>query len=105
MLNLEESLEQLKSDDLHRRLRVVSSPQGPSVLLDGRPVLLLCSNNYLGLADHPSVRRAASEAASRWGASAGSSRLICGHMGPHSELEESLADLHGAPSALLFGSG
>ncbi|MSO41024.1 MAG: 8-amino-7-oxononanoate synthase [Solirubrobacterales bacterium] len=105
MLDLEESLEWLRSEGLHRRMRVVSSPQGPSVLLDGRPVLLLCSNNYLGLADHPNVRRAASEAASRWGASAGSSRLISGHMGPHAELEDSLADLHGAPSALLFGSG
>ena len=105
MLDLAEQVSELRSRGLHRRLRLISSPQGPGVILDGNPVLLLCSNNYLGLADHPNVRRAASEAALRWGASAGASRLISGHMELHSSLEERLAELHGAPAALLFGSG
>ncbi len=75
------------------------------MLLDGRPVLLLCSNNYLGLADHPRVRHAAAEAAMRWGAGAGASRLISGNMQPHRRLEERLAEFKGYEAALLFGSG
>ena len=74
-------------------------------MLDGAEVLLLCSNNYLGLAEHPKVREAAAEAAMRWGAGAGASRLISGNMAPHRRLEERLADFKGTPSALLFGSG
>jgi glycine C-acetyltransferase/8-amino-7-oxononanoate synthase len=74
-------------------------------MLDGRPVLLLCSNNYLGLAGHPLVREAAAEAAIRWGAGAGASRLISGSMEPHRSLERRLAAFKGYESALLFGSG
>jgi glycine C-acetyltransferase/8-amino-7-oxononanoate synthase len=75
------------------------------VLVDGKPVLLLCSNNYLGLADHPSVREAAAEAAMRWGVGAGSSRLVSGSMTVHRRLEERLADFKGSEACLLFGSG
>ena len=75
-----------------RRLRLVSGPQGPTILLEGKPVLLLCSNNYLGLADHPQVREAAAEAALRWGAGAGASRLVSGTMVIHRRLEERLAE-------------
>src|SRR4029078_4326568 len=85
----------LRDRGLYRRLRLISGPQGPRVLLDGRPVLLLCSNNYLGLADHPRVRHAAAEAALRWGAGAGASRLISGNMQPHRRLEERLAAFKG----------
>ena len=105
MPDLAERLEELRSSGLHRRLRLVSSPQGPRVLLDGRAVLLLCSNNYLGLADHPKVRRAAADAALRWGTSSGASRLISGNMSLHTELESGLAGFKGKASALLFGSG
>ncbi len=73
--------------------------------LDGRAVLLLCSNNYLGLADHPAVRRAAADAALGIGTSAGASRLISGTMTMHGELEQRLADFKERPAALLFGSG
>jgi len=105
MTDIAERLEELRARGLHRRLRLISGPQGPRVLLDGRPVLLLCSNNYLGLADHPRVRQAAAEAAMRWGAGAGSSRLISGNMQAHRRLEERLAEFKGYESALLFGSG
>ncbi len=105
MTDVAERLEELRDSGLHRRLRLVSGPQGPHVTLDGRPVLLLCSNNYLGLADHPRVRGAAAEAAMRWGAGAGASRLISGNMQPHRDLEERLAEFKGRESALLFGSG
>src|SRR2546423_13475664 len=72
---------------------------------DGRRVLLLCSNNYLGFADHPRVRRAAAEAAMRYGVGAGASRLVSGNMTLHRRLEERLTDFNGSESCLLFGSG
>ena len=105
MLDLHERLDQLKATGLYRRMRLVSGPQGPRVVLDGRPVLLLCSNGYLGLADHPRVREAAADAAMRWGVGAGGSRLSCGTMTLHRRLEESLAEFVGTDTSLLFGSG
>ena len=75
------------------------------MLLDGEPVLLLCSNNYLGLADHPRVREAAAEAAMRWGVGAGASRLVSGTMTIHRRLEERLAAFEGSEACVLFGSG
>jgi glycine C-acetyltransferase/8-amino-7-oxononanoate synthase len=62
------------------------------VLLDGKRVLLLCSNNYLGLADHPDVRQAAADAAMRYGVGTGASRLVSGNMTLHRRLEERLAE-------------
>jgi 8-amino-7-oxononanoate synthase len=103
--DIEAALGELRDRSLYRRMRMISGPQGPRVLLDGRPVLLLCSNNYLGLADHPRVREAAADAAMRYGAGAGASRLVSGNMRIHRRLEERLADFKGYPSALLFGSG
>jgi 8-amino-7-oxononanoate synthase len=100
-----ERLAELRRTGLHRRLRLIEGPQGPRVLLDGAEVLLLCSNNYLGLADHPRVREAAAEAAERLGAGAGASRLISGSMSLHRKLEGRLAEFKRYQSALLFGSG
>jgi 8-amino-7-oxononanoate synthase len=100
-----ERLADLRSAGLHRRLRLVEGPQGPRVTLDGTEVLLLCSNNYLGLADHPRVRQAAADAAERFGAGAGASRLISGNMSLHDRLEKRLAAFTGYEAALLFGSG
>ncbi len=105
MTDVAERLEELRERGLYRQLRLIEGPQGPSVTLDGQPVLLLCSNNYLGLADRAEVREAAAEAAMRWGAGAGASRLISGNMEPHRQLEERLAAFKGYESALLFGSG
>jgi 8-amino-7-oxononanoate synthase len=98
-------LEELRERGLYRRLRLIEGPQGPRVLLAGREVLLLCSNDYLGLAADDRVREAAAEAALRWGAGAGASRLISGNMQPHRELETRLAAFKGYERALLFGSG
>jgi 8-amino-7-oxononanoate synthase len=103
--DVSERLEELRDRGLYRRLRLIEGPQGPTVTLDGRPVLLLCSNNYLGLADRPEVREAAAEAALRWGAGSGASRLISGNMEPHRQLEARLAAFKGYEAALLFGSG
>jgi glycine C-acetyltransferase/8-amino-7-oxononanoate synthase len=98
-------LEELERLGLGRRLRMISGPQGATVVLDGKPVLLLCSNNYLGLADHPRVREAAADAAMRWGVGAGASRLVSGTMTVHRRLEERLAAFEGAEACVLFGSG
>ena len=98
-------LQELRDEGLYRRMRTVAGPQGPHVTLDGRRVLLLCSNNYLGFADHPRVRRAAAEAALRYGVGAGASRLVSGNMTLHRRLEERLADFEQTERCILFGSG
>jgi glycine C-acetyltransferase/8-amino-7-oxononanoate synthase len=105
MDDLQDRLDELTELGVHRRMRLISGPQGPRVVIDGKPALLLCSDNYLGLADHPRVREAAADAATRWGVGAGSTRLVSGTMTLHRRLEERLAEFHGTESALLFGSG
>ena len=105
MSSITARLSELKARGLHRRTRLVSGPQGPRVVVDGRPALLLCSNNYLGLADHPRVREAAADAAMKWGVGTGASRLVSGTMTVHKRLEDRLANFKGTDSALLFGSG
>jgi glycine C-acetyltransferase/8-amino-7-oxononanoate synthase len=105
MDDLQERLDELADRGLYRRLRLVGGAQGPRVVLDGRPVLLLCSNDYLGLAGDERVREGAADAARRWGAGAGSSRLVSGNLGLHAELEARLAAFKGTEAALLFGSG
>jgi len=105
MIEIEARLAELRAMGLHQRTRMVSGPQGPHVVLDGKPVLLLCSDNCLGLADHPRVREAAAEAAMRWGVGAGASRLASGTMTVHRRLAERLASFVRRDGALLFGSG
>jgi len=83
----------VRAAGLWRELREIESAQQPSVVLHGREVLLFCSNNYLGLANHPELVAAAQAAAQNFGTSAASSRLISGHMAPHRELEERIAAL------------
>jgi glycine C-acetyltransferase/8-amino-7-oxononanoate synthase len=105
MSEIHDRLEELRDLGLYRRMRMVSGPQGPRVLLDGKRVLLLCSNNYLGLADHPQVREAAADAAMRYGVGTGASRLVSGNMTLHRRLEERLAEFKHSERCLLFGSG
>jgi 8-amino-7-oxononanoate synthase len=105
MSEIAERLAELESLGLTRTLRTVSGPQGPRVTLDGEPVLLLCSNNYLGLADDPRVREAAAGAAAELGAGAGASRLVSGTMDVHRRLERALADFEQTEACVLFGSG
>ena len=104
MIEIEARLSELRALGLHSRMRLVSGPQGPHVVLDGKPVLLLCSDNYLGLADHPRVREASADAAMRWGVGTCASRLASGTMTIHRRLEERLAAFARRESALLFGS-
>ena len=99
------TLDELHKKGLYRRLRTVGrSDNGPS-LIDGREALLLCSNDYLGLRTHPTVCEAAAAAADRWGAGAGSSRLVAGNLELHRELERAVKDFKGHEACVLFGSG
>jgi glycine C-acetyltransferase/8-amino-7-oxononanoate synthase len=98
-------LEKLKAQHLFRRLRTIASRTGPTVTMDGREVILMASNNYLGLATHPAVVRAAIDATNAFGAGAGAARLVCGTLPPHTELESALARFKNTEAALTFSSG
>ena len=98
-------LERLESESLLRQVRPLESPQEPEVIRQGRRMLLLASNNYLGLAGDTRVTQAAADAALRWGAGTGSARLITGGITLHDELEAHLAAFKGTEDAVLFSSG
>jgi 8-amino-7-oxononanoate synthase len=98
-------LARLDAQGLRRSLRVVDGPQDARVVLDGRAVVSLCSNNYLGLANHPALVEAAARAARTHGVGAGASRLVSGSMEVHHAFEERLAAFKRAEAALLFTSG
>ena len=98
-------LETLKEKNLYRHLRTAESCQDSWVMLEGRKVLNLCSNNYLGMASHPVVKEAAVEGTREWGCGSGASRLICGDFSFHRILEHRLAAFKGAEAALLYSSG
>ena len=98
-------LEQRRAADLYRQRPLLQSPQGPQVVVDGQPLLAFCSNDYLGLANHPEVIAAWRAGAERWGVGGGASHLVVGHSTPHHELEEALAEFTGRPRALLFTTG
>ncbi len=99
------ALAELDQAALRRVLRTVESGPSPEIVIDGRTVLGLCSNNYLGLADDPRLARAAIEATTRYGCGSGASRLISGNVAIHDELERELARWKGTEAALLFNSG
>ena len=99
------TLEEFRAAGLYREMRLVQSEQGSRVMLDGREVVLLCSNDYLGLASHPTVRTAAAQAAEQWGAGVGASRLVSGNTTLHRDLEHELAEFKGYDACVLFGSG
>lgn len=101
----EHELSELSQRALLRRLRVIESDAGPAVTIDGRAVILMASNNYLGLATHPLLKQAAIEATRLYGVGAGASRLVSGTLSPHSQLEAELARFKRTESSLVFGSG
>jgi 8-amino-7-oxononanoate synthase/dethiobiotin synthase len=98
-------LERLERLGLRRYPHVLGTGPEPEVVLGDRRVILLCANNYLGLANHPRVVEAAGAAAGRWGAGAGASRLVSGTTRLHRELEQAIAQLKGTEDAVLFSSG
>ena len=102
---LTERLTRLSAQGLHRELRRVDSPPGTRIRTGGRTLLNFSSNDYLGLAGEPSLKEAAIRAIEKFGAGSGASRLICGSLAPHHELEEALADFKGTEAALSFSTG
>src|SRR5437773_12349562 len=89
---LSEELDDLRAKNLYRPLRVMSSPQGPEIDVDGRHVINLSSNDYLGLTHHPRMREAALRAVREFGAGSGAVRTIIGTMSLHEQLEAELAE-------------
>ncbi|MEA5670670.1 8-amino-7-oxononanoate synthase [Pseudomonas sp. MH2] len=98
-------LAERRAADLYRRRPLLQSPQGPEVVVDGQRLLAFCSNDYLGLANHPEVIAAWRAGAERWGVGGGASHLVVGHSTAHHEVEEAIAELTGRPRALLFTTG
>ncbi|MEO6183779.1 MAG: 8-amino-7-oxononanoate synthase, partial [Verrucomicrobiota bacterium] len=98
-------LDALRGENLLRELRRIDSPQLPHIQIDGKPFLNFSSNDYLGLANDPLLKNAAIEAVKKFGAGSGASRLICGSLAPHHELEETLADFKKTVAALVFATG
>lgn len=100
-----EELKTLEKKQLSRHLRLVDSPSDAWIKLDGKKVLNLCSNNYLGLANDKRIRKAAVDAIKQYGFGSGASRLVCGNMKPHQELEKSIAKFKKTEACLVFNSG
>jgi len=99
------ALEERRAQSLYRSRRVVNGPQGVTIKVDGKDLINFCSNDYLGLANHPEVIKAFKKGADDYGVGAGASHLINGHSHAHHILEESLAEFVGRPRALLFSTG
>src|SRR5215210_5797121 len=97
-------LAELRAEGLYKAEAVITTPQAAEIGVDGRSVLNLCANNYLGLADHPRMVAAAQQALDRWGFGMASVRFICGTTEIHKELERRLAEFLGTDDAILYGS-
>jgi glycine C-acetyltransferase len=103
--HLEDQLAGIRAAGTYKTERVIVTPQGTTVrVADGRPVLNLCANNYLGLAQHPAVREAARAALERWGYGLASVRFICGTQAVHKQLEAALSEFLGTEDTLLYSS-
>src|SRR5688572_31620048 len=100
---LRATIEQLKADKVYKRLNYLDSPQSARVKMEGRgDILILSSNNYLGLSDEPSIIQAGIDGLKKWGAGTASVRFICGTYTVHRELEEALARFVGCEASLSF---
>jgi 8-amino-7-oxononanoate synthase len=102
---LQRRLAERHEQSRYRSRRVLDSAQGARIVVDGREFLQFCSNDYLGLANHPKLVSAMQNAAATYGVGGGASHLVCGHSSLHHQLEERLADITGRDRALLFSTG
>lgn len=102
---LNRRLSAIREDGLYRELRQVDSPQTPHIKIGSKTLLNFSSNDYLGLANHPSLKEAAIKAVEKFGAGSGASRLICGSLSPHDELEQTLSSFKKTAAAISFSSG
>jgi len=103
--SLQEQLAQKKAQGLYRQRRIITGPQQAEIIVDGKKVINFCSNNYLGLANHPEINAAFKKGIDLYGSGSGSAHLINGHSAAHHALEEELADFTGYPRCLLFSTG
>ena len=103
--DLASRLNERRAAHLYRQRPLLETPQGPEVMVEGERLLAFCSNDYLGLANHPDVIAAMQQGAAKWGVGGGASHLVLGHSTPHHALEEALAEFTGRPRALLFSTG
>lgn len=104
-LKLRSALDSRRTRHLYRHTRLADSPQQPHMLVDGKPMLTFCSNDYLGLANHSDVIRSFQQAAKQYGVGSGAAHLVNGHLRPHQQLEAALAEFTGRERALLFSTG
>lgn len=102
---LQTELDERAALGLLRARRTLDTPQSPHIVVDEKPYLAFCSNDYLGLANHPQLISALQNGAQQWGAGAGAAHLVSGHFAPHHQLEMQLAEFVGKPAALLFSTG
>jgi len=102
---IDKDLEQLKKEGLYIIIRTIESPQGAWIVVDGKKVLNMCSNNYLGFANHPKLKEKAKEAIDKFGVGPAAVRTIAGTMSLHIELEKKLAEFKGAEATISFQSG
>jgi len=105
MKNFQQDLQLRKQNGLYRQRKILSSPQGREIILNDQPVLNFCSNDYLGLANHPQVKQSFINGVQQYGVGSGAAHLVNGHTRAHHALEEALADFCGYPRALLFSTG
>jgi 8-amino-7-oxononanoate synthase len=104
-IELQNELDERVAQGLLRRRRTLTSPQSSRIIVDGKPYLAFCSNDYLGLANHPHLIAALQQGAQQWGVGAGAAHLVNGHFEPHHRIEQQLAAFVGKPAALLFSTG
>jgi 8-amino-7-oxononanoate synthase len=102
---LQRVLDERAAQGLLRSRRTLATPQSPHISVDGKPYLAFCSNDYLGLANHPQLIAALQHGAQQWGVGAGAAHLVSGHFVPHHQIEQQLAAFVGKPAALLFSTG
>ena len=102
---IDEELQTLKDTGFYNTIPIMDSAQGPSVIINGKPVLNFCANNYLGLANHPRLVQAASDAMQKYGVGPGAVRSIAGTMSLHTELEARMAAFKRVEAAITFQSG
>jgi 8-amino-7-oxononanoate synthase len=103
--HLTDNINKLSQQGLYRSRRIIDSPQGIYLQLNGNSVINFCSNDYLGLANHPTIVQAFKNAADIYGVGSGAAHLICGHSSAHHALEDELAEFTGRERALLFSTG
>lgn len=102
---LKKRLQSLQQQQLYRTRRIIESPQDVIVNINGKQLVNFCSNDYLGLANHPQTKQAFKSAADQYGIGSGASQLVTGHQTPHRKLEDELADFFGRDRALVFSTG